>query len=70
MIDDEGEARIIYHLIEIECELSNCFSRIRDQTLNNAQKNIEKRELEAILTKCARKMIVLLVAIYRGIDSE
>ena len=27
-IADEGEARIYYHLIEIESEKSNCFGRI------------------------------------------
>ena len=34
-------------------------------------KNIEQGELEAFFwKKCAKKMIVLLLAIYRGIDSE
>jgi hypothetical protein len=32
VIVDEGEARINYHLIEIESEQSNCFSRIKGQT--------------------------------------
>ena len=32
VIVDEVEGRINYHLIEIESEKSNCFSRIRDQT--------------------------------------
>ena len=43
-------------------------SEIKHKTLN---KNIGKRELEAIFKKkkCPRK-IVLLLAIYRGIDSE
>ena len=27
MIVDEGEARINYHIIEIESEKSNCFSK-------------------------------------------
>ncbi len=34
-------------------------------------KNIKKRELEAIFKiKCAREMIVLLLAFYREIDGE
>ncbi len=34
-------------------------------------KNVEKLKLQAFFKeKCARKMIVLLLAIYRGIDSE
>ena len=43
-------------------------SEIRYEILH---KNREKRELEAIFfKKCTRKTVVLLLAIYRGIDSE
>ncbi len=54
VIVDEGEARIVE-------------SEIKHKILH---KNIEKRELEAIKKKCTRKIIISLLAIYRGIDSE
>ena len=47
MIVDEGEARINYHLIEIESE-----SDIKHNILH---KNIKKRELEAIFFKKMRQ---------------
>ena len=36
---DEDEARINYHLIKIESEKTNCFSRVRDPTLYIQQEN-------------------------------
>ena len=51
MIVDVGEARIIYHLIEIESEYNPIVlveSEVKHEIL---YKNIENRELEAIFSK-------------------
>ena len=59
-------ARDFYEVIVDKGEIVLVESNIKYCT-----KNIEKRELKAIFKKqCARKIIVLLLAIYRGIDSE
>ena len=63
-----GEALINHHFIEVESEFVYVESEIKHKILH---KNIEKRVLEAILVNTRNnRMIVLLLAIYRGIDSE
>ena len=44
------------------------FFQVNDQL--RFQKPRKKREPEVIVSECARKMIALLLAIYRGVDSD
>ena len=70
VIVDEGEARINYHRIEIESESKNRerVKKSRASQKSRATKNLIFKQF--FKRNLYRKMIVSLLAIYRGIDGE